>query len=228
MRSRMASALLLALTLAGCGSASSSSSSATSSAGASGTASAAAGTSGAPSPSLATLGPEGILLERGTPLGPASTTNPSGSVDGVQCAPVEQLAYHVHAHIQVYVDGQPRVLPEGIGIPQAVAQQTPQGSFVGSGRCFYWLHTHTTDGVIHIESPTARIYSLGTFFDIWGQPLSSNRVAGAAGAVTAFLNGKPWTKNPRAIPLESHFLVQLDVGKPVVPFTKVSFGNSGL
>ena len=70
---------------------------------------------------------------------------------------MEQLAYHVHAHLQVFVDGQPRVLPAGIGIPQPVSQQTPEGPFVGSGRCFYWMHTHTTDGIIHIESPTARM-----------------------------------------------------------------------
>jgi hypothetical protein len=169
-----------------------------------------------------------VLLERGSALASAASTNPSGNVDGIQCAPLEQLAYHVHAHLQVYVGGQPRVLPEGIGIPGGVAQQTPQGSFVGNGRCFYWMHTHTTDGVIHIESPTARIYSLGTFFDIWGQPLSSHDVAGATGPVTAYLNGKRWTKDPRAIPLESHFVIQLDVGKPAVPYGKISFGNTGL
>jgi hypothetical protein len=223
-------ALVLGLVLTGCGGSSSSSSSAgTSSAGASSTvASAGTSSAGPPSPALATLGPEGVLLERGATLAPASTTNPSGHVDGVLCAPVEQLAYHVHAHLQVFVDGQPRTLPAGIGIPQPVSQQTPQGLFVGSGRCFYWMHTHTTDGIIHIESPTATIYSLGTFFDIWGQPLSPHQIAGASGPVTAYLNGKLWTKNPRDIPLESHFVIQLDVGKPAVPYGKVSFGNTGL
>lgn len=226
MKARISLALLVALTLAGCGG-SSSSSSATSSAAVSSTGTSSAGTSTGP-PSLASVGPEGVLLERGPTLASTSSTNPSGQVDGIQCAPVEQLAYHVHAHIQVYVDGQPEVLPAGIGIPQPVSQQTPQGAFVGSGRCFYWMHTHTTDGIIHIESPTAKIYSLGTFFDIWGQHLSPHQVAGATGTVTAYLNGKLWTKNPRAIPLESHFVIQLDVGKPAVPYGKASFGNTGL
>jgi hypothetical protein len=222
MRRKLALAPLLALALAGCGGSSSSSSSSAAAT------SSASSTTGPPSPSLGTLGPEGILLERGPTLAPASSTNPSGNVDGVQCAPLEQLAYHVHAHLQVYVNGQPEVLPGGIGIPGAVAQQTPEGPFVSNGRCFYWMHTHASDGIIHIESPTVQIYSLGTFFDIWGQHLSSHQVAGATGTVTAYLNGRRWTKDPRAIPLESHFVIQLDVGKPVVPYAKVSFANSGL
>jgi hypothetical protein len=226
MRRKLALAPLLALALAACGGGSSSSSSST--AATSSAAASASSTTGLPSPSSGTLGPEGILLESGPTLAPASSTNPSGNVDGIQCAPLEQLAYHVHARLQVYVNGQPQVLPGGVGIPGAVAQQTPEGPFFSNGRCFYWLHTHTSDGIIHIESPTAQIYSLGTFFDIWGQHLSSHQVAGATGTVTAYLNGKRWTKDPRAIPLESHFVIQLDVGKPVVPYAKVSFANSGL
>jgi len=34
--------------------------------------------------------------------------------------------------------------------------------------------------------------------------------------------------DPSAIPLADHALIQLDVGKPLVPYVKVSFGNSGL
>ena len=66
--------------------------------------------------------------------------------------------------------------------------------------------------MIHIESPTKRIYTLGNFFDEWHQPLSPTQVASVKGKVTAFLNGKPWTKDPRAIPLLPHASIQLDVG----------------
>jgi hypothetical protein len=234
MKAKISLSLLVALILAGCGGSSSSSSSSSRSAGTSSAATSSSGTTSAgtsaapPSPSLASLGPEGVLLERGSTLAPASSTNPGSIVDGIQCAPVEQLVYHVHAHLQVFVDGQPKALPAGIGIPEPVSQQTPEGPFVGSGKCFYWMHTHTTDGIIHIESPTATIYSLGTFFDIWGEKLGSHQVAGATGNVTAYLNGKLWTKDPRAIPLQSHSVIQLDVGKPAVPYGKVSFGTTGL
>jgi hypothetical protein len=174
------------------------------------------------------LGPEGIPLEIGRQLAPASTTTPGVTVDGIQCAPLEQLAYHIHAHLQVYVDGQPRKLPAAIGLVDPVAQQTPYGPFYGAEKCYYWLHTHTYDGVIHIESPTARIYTLGNFFDEWRQPLSGSRVAHATGTVHAIVNGKPWTRSPRAIPLRKHTVIELAVGKPVPPFHKVNWGPSQL
>ena len=185
------------------------------------------GTGGPSQPGGGTMGPEGLPIELGPSLAPASSTTQGASVDGLECNPSEQVAYHIHAHLQVYVDGQPRQIPGGIGIIEPVAQQTPQGPFYGATKCYYWLHTHTADGIIHIESPTQRIYTLGQFFDEWRQALSSSAVAGAHGTVTAFVNGKPWTKSPRDIPLVSHAVIQLDVGKPV-PFQAVSFAHSQL
>jgi hypothetical protein len=179
-------------------------------------------------PGGGTRGPEGIPIEQGTSLAPASTTSTSGQVDGIRCAPVEQLTYHIHAHLQVYVDGQPRQIPGAIGILGPVNQGSPSAPFYGATQCYYWLHTHTADGILHIESPTATIYTLGEFFDEWGQPLTSSVVATARGPVTAFVNGQRWTKNPRAIPLRAHAVIQLDVGHPVVPFHNVSFAGSGL
>jgi hypothetical protein len=174
------------------------------------------------------LGPEGIPLEAGPPLAPASSTTPGTTVDGIQCAPVEQLAYHIHSHLQVYVDGQPRALPAAIGMLGPVAQQTAYGPFYGAQQCIYWLHTHASDGVIHIESPTKRVYTLGNFFDEWHQPLSRSQVASAKGKVSAFLNGKRWTQDPRSIPLLPHASVQLDVGAPTVPAKIISFAGTNL
>ncbi len=174
------------------------------------------------------MGPEGIPIERGKSLAPASSTTPGTPVDGIQCLPSEQVVYHIHAHLQVYVDGQPRQLPGAIGMQGPVAQQTPQGPFYGATKCYYYLHTHTADGIIHIESPTRRIYTLGDFFDEWRQPLSSNAVASASGPVTALVSGKRWTKSPRAIPLLAHEVIQLDVGRPIVPFHSVSFAHTTL
>jgi hypothetical protein len=174
------------------------------------------------------MGPEGIPIEDGPSLAPASTTSTSREVDGLQCAPIEQLAYHIHAHLQVYYNGSPRQLPGAIGMLGPVAQQTKYGPFYGATTCYYWLQTHTADGIIHIESPTATIYKLGDFFDEWGQPLSGDAVASAKGHVTALVNGKRWTKSPRAIPLAPHAVIQLEVGKPLVPFHSVSFAGTGL
>ena len=129
------------------------------------------------------------------------------TVDGIKCQTSEQVAYHIHAHLAIYASGDPQAVPAGIGIP--------------GGRCLYWLHTHDATGVIHVESPAQRAYTLGQFFDIWGQPLSTSQVGRASGQVTVFLNGKRFSGDPRSIKLTPHALIQLDVGKvvPPQPFT---------
>lgn len=228
----LAALLCGAVALAGCGSSSTSSSSSattqSSGAGSSTTQTMTASTTAPAGSTGQTLGPEAIPLEAGAPLAPASSTTPGTPVDGIQCAPIEQLAYHIHAHLQVYDHGQPRSLPAAIGLLGPVAQQTAYGPFYGAQQCYYWLHTHASDGVIHIESPTKRIYTLGDFFDEWRQPLSLTQVASVQGKVTAFFNGKPWKANPRAIPLLPHASIQLDVGAPTVPAKVISWAGSNL
>jgi hypothetical protein len=223
--------MIAACALSACGSSASSSSSqseASSAATSATTTTATSTTSTAQAATGGKLGPEAIPLESGAPLAPAASTAPGTTVDGVQCAPVEQVAYHIHAHLQVYVNGQPRALPGAIGLIGPVAQQTAYGPFYGAQQCIYWLHTHASDGMIHIESPTKRIYTLGNFFDEWRQRLSRTQVASAKGKVTAFLNGKPWKRDPRAIPLLAHGSIQLDVGSPAVPAKVISFAESNL
>jgi hypothetical protein len=179
------------------------------------------------SPYAGQLGFEGIPIESGSILAPASTTQ-TGPVDGIQCGKTEQLAYHIHAHLLVYVAGAPRALPGGVGIPGSTVIATGEGPVASGGVCIYWLHTHAPDGVIHVESPTERIYTLGNFFDEWHQPLSAHTVAGSAGAVTAWVDGRRWTGSPRTIPLKPHADIQLDVGAPKPPFQPVSWAATNL
>jgi hypothetical protein len=131
--------------------------------------------------------------------------------------------------LTIFVNGSQRSVPYGIGIvPPRQVQNTSSGPFVAGGSCFYWLHTHAADGIIHIESPSKRTYTLGNFFDIWHQPLGPNEVGPVKGKVTAFYNGQVYKDDPRDIPLGSHTQVQLDVGKPLIAPEKVSFGGTGL
>jgi hypothetical protein len=206
-----------ALAVAACGGSSASTHSATSSASATTTASASSGE----------LSYEAVPLEIGPSLGAASTTQ-TGKVDGITCGPTEQLAYHIHAHLAVFGNGRLYSLPAGIGIPGSVAQQTTQGPEATGGQCIYWLHTHTSDGIIHVESPTQRVYTLGNFFDEWHQPLSATQAANVRGHIKAFLNGKPWTRALRDIPLLPHGLIQLDVGTPAPPLVTINWGQTGL
>lgn len=220
----IALALICALSLAACGSSSSSSSSSSAS---SPPATSSATSTAAGSTTAAQIGFEGVPLEQGPQLAPAGTTG-TGTVDGISCGPVEQLAYHIHAHLAVFDHGQLHQLPAGVGIPGSTAQETNVGPVAAGGTCIYWLHTHTTDGVIHIESPTKAIYTLGNFFDEWHQPLSSNQVAGLHGAITAVINGKSWKKSPRAIPLLPHEDIQLQIGQPTPPIVTIDWSQTQL
>jgi len=217
--------LIAALLLAGCGS-SNSSTSTTQSSSASGSSTTTSSSSSGSSNTQAQLGFEGIPIQSGAAVAPASTTQ-TGTVNGIQCGSKEQLAYHIHAHLTVFDNGQARSIPGGIGIPGSQVEQSSAGPVAVGGQCIYWLHTHAPDGVIHIESPTQRIYSLGDFFDEWHQPLSATQVGDVKGKVSAIVNGKPWTKSIRAIPLNPHQVIQLNVGSPV-PFETVNWSGTGL
>lgn len=166
-------------------------------------------------------GPEGAPIPSGNLL--ASSSSTGATVDGIECGASEQTAYHIHTHLQVFVNGQSVQIPGGVGIVDPQSSHSANGAFVSGGKCLYWLHTHAADGLIHVESPTQRRYTLGNLFDIWGQPLSTSQVATASGVVTAFLNGKPFTGNPADIVLNSNDQIQLDVGTPVVPYQPFTF-----
>ncbi len=228
-------ALLCAVNLAACGSSTPSSSTGTSAAGNTGTSAAgntgtsAAGNTGtsAATSSAPAIGFEGVPLQQGPEIAPASTTG-TATVNGITCGPTEQLVYHIHARLSVFKSGQSYVLPAGVGIPGSKAVDTNQGPIASGGSCIYWLHTHTTDGVIHIESPSKAIYTLGDFFDIWRQPLSGTQVGTLHGPITAFVNGKPWKKSLRDIKLLPHENIQLEIGQPAPPIVITDWSKTQL
>ncbi len=128
------------------------------------------------------------------------------AIDGIRCDRMESGIFHIHQHLAIYDHGEPMRIPDDVGRPIV-------------GECLYWLHTHTSDGLIHIESPVARTFFLGNFFDIWGEPLSATRVGPvhlAKGQLRVFLNGRPFAKNPRKIELNQHSDIVLEAGPPYV------------
>lgn len=134
------------------------------------------------------------------------------------------MAFHIHVHVQIVVRGHARRIPGGIGAAAPLAETlTPRGGFVTAASCFMWLHTHAADGIVHIESPTERTYTLGEFFDVWGQPLGRSRVGPAHGRVTAIVDGGVFTGDPRGIPLLAHSQIELEVGRPFVAPDRIAF-----
>lgn len=183
-------------------------------------------------PSKVQVGPEGIVLDNFVNVAPASSTVTGTKVDGMTCqtASKEVVKFHIHIHVAICVDGRQRGLPAGIGItaPPMIVNY-PAGKFydVGYKDCLYWLHTHVADGIIHVESPVKKVFTLGEFFDVWNQPLSSSRVASAVGTVVVFENGTRLTGDPRLTPLVDQSDIQIDVGMPVVPFQPFKYKVAG-
>ncbi|HVT47083.1 MAG TPA: hypothetical protein VHD57_04790 [Vicinamibacterales bacterium] len=142
---------------------------------------------------------------------------PSGGngqpVDGIEGSSREMLAVHIHAHLSIFDHGRQIAVPYAIGF---VRPFRVENGFVDAARGIYWLHTHDATGIIHVESPDPRTYTLGNFFDIWGRPLTTTNVAGIEGPVHAYVDGKPYTGNPRDIVLRAHAQITLEVGTPLV------------
>ena len=143
----------------------------------------------------------------------AYAEEPSGqTVDGVHCDAMEGAVFHIHQHLTILAHGKPVTVADDIGRPVLA-------------NCFYWIHTHTPDGLIHVESPVFRTFTLGQFFDIWGQPLSATAVGPARipkGALRVYLDGSPYTGDPRKIELTQHADITLEAGPPYkvpAPFT---------
>src|SRR5260370_943008 len=168
----------------------------------------------APSPGPA--GSEGIPIPAAAPLASTATVATGQDVAGISCQANEQTIFHIHAHLTIFVNGSARQVPADVGIP-AHAQ---------NGTCLYWLHTHAPDGVIHIESPVHRTYTLGDFFDGGAQPLGPHQVGPATGRVIAIYNGQPYEGNPRDIPLNAHAQIQLEVGSPLIAPESITFPSS--
>ena len=179
-------------------------------------------------PPAETPGPETVGIPSGPKLATLINASTGQTIDGVQCQTNEQLVSHVHTHLTIFVNGKARVIPYGVGIPGFQAEQTGQGPYVATGDCFYWLHAHANDGIIHVESPSKSIhFTLGQFFAEWGVPLSRTQVGSAKGPVTVFFTspGKAagiYKGDPANLPLGNHYQIQLVVGTPIVAPVSVS------
>ena len=152
----------------------------------------------------------------------------------------EFLIHHAHAHLDVFVDGKPIVVPAGIGIniddPEVQRFEDPDGAVAYGGitrcrkPCISPLHTHDATGIIHTESKSPEPNTLGQFFTRVGS--ASRRVlprgtlqsrAGSRSTSTA----SPIRQDPRAIELTDRKEIAIVIGTPPSQIPKTAdFSNA--
>lgn len=72
--------------------------------------------------------------------------------------------YHIHPELKIVINGVESPVPVNIGIKPG---------------CMNAIHTHGSDGVIHIESPVKKDFTLGDFFAVWHQDFSEGKILDA-------------------------------------------------
>jgi hypothetical protein len=148
----------------------------------------------------------------------------------------ERLEHHVHSHLDVYINGQKIIVPGGIGInikDPGVHSGTVLGQPAYGGitvpcdqPCISPLHTHDVSGILHTESSTHKDNTLGQFFTEWGVRLDANCFATyckPAKSVAIYVDGNPFTGDPRTIPLSDRTEVANIVGTPPAQIPNTAF-----
>jgi hypothetical protein len=147
----------------------------------------------------------GVLIAAPIPtpigFGPRYQLAP-GPPHATRLACAHRDAAREQAHVELFANRLVLLLPKGIGVAR---------------RCAYPVRTTAPTGVV--EYVPAAKPTLGDLFDVWGQPLSARGFAGFHGAVSAWVGGKRWRGDVRAIPLRRHAEVVVEVGGYIPPHT---------
>jgi hypothetical protein len=132
-------------------------------------------------------------------------------------------AQRAGAHVELFAHRQVVVVPAGIGMAPPLRAS---GAYVRAARCSYPVRTREPTGLLELD-PRTGPFTLGDLFAIWDQPLSATRLAGFRAPpgthVAAFLDGRPWPGDPRALPLRRHAVIVLQVAGHVPPHTTYRF-----
>jgi hypothetical protein len=147
-----------------------------------------------------------LLVQSGAPYRVVQSFFGSLPIDGITCDRAEGSIEHIHTKLELFDRGRAQVVPAHIGMSE-------------SANCLYWIHTHDSDGFIHIESPVKRTFTLGEFFDVWGPDLSWTKASAVTaphgGRLTIWVNGTMWQgHDPRQIVLRDHETIVIQSGPP--------------
>jgi hypothetical protein len=156
------------------------------------------------------------------PTNPAELTEAAG----LELQRQEFLIFHVHAHLDVFVNGEPVDVPAGIGIDitdPGVQSGEVNGAPAYGGieqcdePCISPVHTHDNAGVIHTESTERKLNKLGQFFTEWDVRLDEDCVGGYCrpeANIAVYVDGEPYEGNPAEIDLRDLREIAIVIGTP--------------
>ena len=108
---------------------------------------------------------------------------------------------HIHQHLDIIINGQQIAIPANIGVG---------GGFISP------IHTHDGSGILHVESPVKKDFTLGQFFKEWNVDLSDkqigNNVVDDARKLIVGVNGST-VENPSDYVLKEHDEIEIWYGK---------------
>jgi hypothetical protein len=129
---------------------------------------------------------------------------------GLPALPQERLEYHIHAHVDVFLDGAAQAVPANLGIDRDEAVLSP-------------LHTHDQTGIIHVENDKPRTFFLGQLMIEWDIRLDST-CAGSYCRPDAtwaiYVDGTKDTRDPSKIEFAAHREIAIVIGKPPTSIPK--------
>ena len=178
---------------------------------------------------LAACGPATSLGQSAPAAGQLTWDAPSNPLEltvsaGLKPETKETLVFHVHAHLDVFIDGNPVLVPAGIGI-NVTDPAVKHGSWNGgpthggisgcSQPCISPLHTHDQSGVIHTESATSTPNRLGQFFTEWNVPFNASCVGQycePGTLIAVYVDGKRYSGNPADISLTDRKEIAVVIG----------------
>lgn len=151
-------------------------------------------------------------------------------VQGLACVkPVKSSPAYGYAHLNLVVDGKQVAIPEDIGLvaPGSAGIADAASRLVG---CYYPLVTTDTSGKIRIKPGSAAPYTLGQFFALWGQPLTTANAAGYAGKpVKVFTRDgstlAEYTGALEALPLADNREITIQVGSVLARIPNFAWRN---
>jgi hypothetical protein len=162
------------------------------------------------------------LAARGTPPVWPAPSNPMQLTREAGLVPerAEFLQYHVHAHLDVFFNGKPVVVPAGIGIDtkNPAVQSDPGGTGLRhecDKPCISPLHTHATDGVLHTETKTPAPNTLGQFFVEWNVALAPARIGeyhDTKTEIAFYVDGEAFDGDPGTIELSDGREIAIVIG----------------